>query len=53
VGTDSLKPHVPGLSALPVPFVKLRTFPITNRDTGPARSFYEKLLKDQGVLAYA
>src|SRR5208337_4268232 len=30
---------------------KLRTFPITERDVEPARSFYEKLLQDQGGLA--
>jgi hypothetical protein len=32
---------------------KLRTFPITERDVEPARSFYEKLLADSGVLACA
>jgi hypothetical protein len=53
VGTNSRKLHVPGMSALPVPFLKRRTFPITERDAGPARSFSEKLLKDQGVLACA
>jgi hypothetical protein len=53
VGSNSREPHVPGMSALPVPFLKLRTFPITGRDAGPARSFCEKLLKDQGVLACA
>jgi len=51
VGTDSLKPHVPGLSALPVPFVKLRTFPVTGHDAGPAQSFSEKLWMDQGIPA--
>jgi hypothetical protein len=29
---------------------KLRTFPVTERDVEPARSFYEKTLKDQKVL---
>jgi len=29
---------------------KLRTFPITERDVEPARSFYEKLVKEQKVL---
>jgi hypothetical protein len=32
---------------------KLRTFPISERDVEPARFTYEKLQKDQGVLACA
>ncbi len=32
---------------------KLRTFPITDRDVEPARSFYEQLLADAGVLECA
>ena len=29
---------------------KLRTYPITERDVVPSRSFYEKLIKEQTVL---